>query len=77
MASLSPLYFAEALLPRTRARVFLELDRDDNSRADIVARIRSGEIDPVKIIEVDEEDGRVRDVTDEIVSEAFDDRRAA
>ena len=38
--------------------------------------IRSGEIDPVKVIEVDEEAETVRNVTDEIVSEALDARAA-
>ena len=73
----APLYLAEVHLGRL-GRVFLETDRDSNSRAHIVSLIRTGEHDVVKVIEIDEVEGSCRDVTDDIVSEAArDDRRAA
>lgn len=75
--SLHPLYLAEVNLGGRYGRVFLETDRDSNSRADIVNRIRTGEIDPVKVIEIDEEAGLVRNITDEVIEEALDGRRAA
>jgi hypothetical protein len=69
-----PLYFVENDHGRL-GREFMALDRDDNSRADIVRQIRSGGIHPVKIIEVIEpcEDfprGQVTNVTDELIAEA-------
>jgi len=64
-----PLYLAECSYGRY-GRAFRETDRDANSREEIVALIRSGEIDIVKVIEIDEVAGTCSDVTDEIVSEA-------
>jgi hypothetical protein len=69
-----PLYFVENDFGKL-GREFIECDRDKNSRADIVRKIRSGGIKPVKIIEVTEpcEDfprGQVLDVTAELIAEA-------
>jgi hypothetical protein len=61
---------------------FQALDRDTNSRAEVIREIRSGGIHPVKIIEVIEpcEDfprGAVTDVTAELKAEAEQPREAA
>jgi hypothetical protein len=61
----SPLYFIEH--QGLRARYFLEVDRDENSRASVIELIRTREADPVKVIEVDEAAGTVRDVTEEFI----------
>lgn len=74
--SLSPLYLAECRYGRY-GNAFRETDRDSNSRAGIIDLIRSGEIDVVKVIEIDEVAGTVCDVTDELVSEAMEMREAA
>jgi hypothetical protein len=66
---MSPLYFIEVRSPRIRGPWFLEVDRDSNSRAHVIGLITSGDVEPVKIIEVNEDEGRVRDVTDEILTE--------
>ena len=71
-----PLYFAEVNYRRL-GPAFRETDRDLNSRDEIVTLIRTREIDPLKIIEVTEPceefpQGRVRDVTDELVEAAID-----
>lgn len=67
---LHPLYLAECSYGRL-GNAFRETDRDRNSRAEIVDLIRTGEIDVVKVIEIDEVEGICRDVTDEIVMEAM------
>lgn len=69
-----PLYFAECSYGRLGTE-FQALDRDKNSRAEIIREIRSGGIKPIRIIEVTEpcEDfprGQVLDVTDELIAEA-------
>ena len=55
-------------------------DYDSRAAADgreaVVSLIRSGEIDVVKVIEIDEVAGTCRDVTDEIVFEALAARAA-
>ena len=71
-----PLYFAEVNYGRL-GPAFRETDRDLNSREEIVNLIRSREIDPVRVLEVIEPcdeypNGRVTDVTDELVAEAID-----
>jgi hypothetical protein len=65
----APLYLAECRYGRF-GNAFRETDRDRNSRHEIVSLIRSGEIDVIKVIEIDEVDGYCRDVTAEIVMEA-------
>lgn len=63
-----PLYFAECSYGRLGVE-FQALDRDKNSRAEIVRQIRSsGEI--IKVLEIDEEAGTCRDVTEELTAEA-------
>jgi hypothetical protein len=73
-----PLYLAECRYGRF-GNAFRETDRDRNSRDEIISLIRSGEIDIIKVIEIDEVEGRCRDVTDELVMEAdvIEQRRAA
>lgn len=63
------LYFAECSHGKL-GNEFQALDRDHNSRDEIIREIRSGGINPIKILEVDEQAGSVRDVTDELVAEA-------
>ncbi len=65
----APLYLAECRYGR-HGNAFRETDRDRNSRAEIISLIRSGEIDVIKVIEIDEVEGRCRDVTEEIAMEA-------
>jgi hypothetical protein len=74
--NLSPLYLAECSYGR-HGNAFRETDRDSNSREAIIDLIRTGEIEVVKVIEVDEVAGTVCDVTEEIVNEAMDLREAA
>jgi hypothetical protein len=66
---MQPLYLIECNYGRL-GKAFREADRDSNSRDAVVELVRSGECDPVKILEVDEDAGTVRDVTDEICGEA-------
>jgi len=65
----NPLYFAECSYGR-HGNAFRETDRDANSRQAIIDLIRSGEIHPIKIIEVCEDEGTVRNVTDELIEAA-------
>jgi hypothetical protein len=62
------LYLIEADFGRI-GKAFIETDRDLNSRAKVIDLIRSGEVRPVKIIEICEDDGWVRDVTLDIMEE--------
>ena len=71
----SPLYLPECAFGRY-GNAFRETDRDSNSRAAVIDLIRTGEIEVVKIIEVDEVAGTCRDVTDELVDEALMSRAA-
>ena len=68
----NPLYFVETVSPRVRGAWFVELDRDTNSRAHVIGLIRTGEVRPIKILEVDESAGTCRDVTLELTEEADD-----
>ena len=65
----SPLYLIEASFGRL-GRAFIETDRDANSRAHVIGLIRSGEVKPVKVIEIVEDEGTCRDVTEDILAEA-------
>lgn len=67
---MQPIYLIEH--QGLRARYFLEIDRDSNSRSEVIDMIRTKQCDPVKILEVDEDAGSCRDVTDELVAEALD-----
>ncbi len=62
----APLYFVEH--QGKRARYFPEVDRDSNSLAAVIDLIIKGEVDPVKVLEVDEAEGTCRDVTAEIMA---------
>lgn len=64
----NPVYLIEADFGRN-GRAFIETDRDSNSRAHVIGLIRSGEVKPVKIIEITEDEGTVRDVTADILAE--------
>jgi len=70
----APLFFAECSYGRL-GREFQATDRDTNSRVEIVRQIRSGAIDPVKILLVDEQAGTVTDVTQELLTEAAEQAR--
>lgn len=72
----APLYLAECRYGRY-GNAFRETDRDRNSRAEIINLIRSGEIDVVKVIEIDEVEGYCQDVTDDLVGEALQLEREA
>jgi hypothetical protein len=48
-------------------RYFIECDRDTNSRQFAIGLIRSGEVNPVKVLEVVEDEGTCRDVTEEFL----------
>ena len=63
-----PIYFAECHYGKL-GKEFQATDRDTNSRAEIVRQIRAGAI-VIKVLEVDEEAGSCRDVTEELVAEA-------
>ncbi len=64
---MNTLYFVETTSPRL-GNWFLECDRDTNSRASAIRQIREGDI--IKVLEVNEDAGTVRDVTDELKEEA-------
>ena len=64
-----PIYLAECRYGRL-GNAFRETDRDRNSRSEIISLIASGEIEPVKVLEIDEEANSCRDVTSEIIDEA-------
>jgi hypothetical protein len=75
----SPLYLVENEFGGRLGRGFLELDRDTNSRAEVVRRIRTRDIDPVKVLEViepcdDYPTGKVTNVTDDLIAEASEPR---
>lgn len=65
------LYFIECNYGRL-GNAFRELDRDSNSRDAVIGLIRSGEVSPIKILEVNEDAGTCRDVTLELTEEADD-----
>jgi hypothetical protein len=64
-----PIYFAECRYGRL-GNAFRETDRDSNSRDEIISLMRSGEIEAIKILEVNEINGTVVDVTLELQLEA-------
>lgn len=63
---MQPLYLIEADFGRI-GRAFIETDRDTNSRAHVIELIRSGEVKPIKVLEIVEDEGTCRDVTDEFI----------
>ena len=66
---MNPLYFIETQTAKL-GRWFIECDRDKNSRAYVIELIRTGEVDPIKVLEICEDEGTCRDVTDEIIAAA-------
>lgn len=58
----TPLYFIETSSP-SLGRWFLELDRDSNSRDEIIRQFDDA---TVRVLEVNEDEGTCRDVTEEI-----------
>jgi hypothetical protein len=70
-----PIYFVEH--QGLTARYFVETDRDDNNLNSIIGMIRSGELKPVKIIEMDEEAGTIENITDEVMEIAAKYQQAA
>jgi hypothetical protein len=69
-----PLYLIEASFGRL-GRAFIETDRDENSRQHVISLIATGEANPVKVLEVCEDEGWVRDVTDDILREAENEKQ--
>lgn len=64
----NPIYLIETRHERL-GRWFIETDRDSNSRSHVIGLIRSGQVDPVKVIEVCEDENTCRDVTADILEE--------
>ena len=77
--NIAPLYFVEVSLGRPRmefingeltklgGRVFLETDRNTNSREQVIRDIASGQISNVeRVLEIFEDEGSCRDITDDI-----------
>jgi hypothetical protein len=60
----NPLYLVECSYGRL-GNAFRETDRDTNNRKEVEALIRSGEIKAIKVLEIDEDAGTCRNVTDE------------
>lgn len=58
---MNPLYFIETQSAKL-GRWFIECDRDSNSRDQALMLIRTRQVDPVKVLEVDEDAGTTRNV---------------
>lgn len=70
--AIGPLYFVEIDLGKL-GNVFVEIDRLTNSRASIISNIVSGEWQrPLRILEITEDEGRCRDVSEDIAREICD-----
>lgn len=62
----SPLYFVEADFGR-HGRAFVETDRDKNSRNQVIEDIARGQLENVvHVLEIVEDEGSCRDVTEDI-----------
>ena len=67
-----PLYFVEADFGR-HGRAFVETDRDKNSRTQVIADIAQGQLENViQVLEIVEDEGSCRDVTEDIACEVRD-----
>ena len=67
-----PLYFVEADFGR-HGRAFVETDRDKNSRRRVIEDIAQGQIENViQVLEIVEDEGSCRDVTEDIACEVRD-----
>lgn len=70
--STTPLYFVECDFGK-QGNAFVELDRDTNSRANVISNIISGEYERViRVLEVIENEGRCSDVSEDIAREICD-----
>ena len=68
----APLYFVEADFGR-HGRAFVETDRDKNSRRQVIADIAQGQLENViQVLEIVEDEGSCRDVTEDIAAEVRD-----
>ncbi len=63
---MNTLYFIETQTAK-QGRWFLECDRDKNSREAALESVRNGEA--IKVLEVNEDEGSCRDVTDDLRAE--------
>jgi len=67
-----PLYFVEADFGR-HGLAFVETDRDKNSRRQVIEDIAQGQIENViQVLEIVEDEGSCRDVTEDIAGEVRD-----
>jgi len=64
-----PIYFIEVAGQNVRGKWFLEFDRDE-SRSQIIDTIREYGARVLKVLEVNEDEGTCRDVTDEMKAQA-------
>lgn len=67
----TPLYLVEINLGKL-GNVFPEIDRLTNSRANIIDSILAGEWNVIRILEVNEDEGTCRDVSEDIAREICD-----
>ena len=66
------LYFVEADFGR-HGRAFVETDRDKNSRQQVIEDIAKGQLeDVIQVLEIVEDEGSCRDVTEDIASDVLD-----
>lgn len=66
MTNMPPLYFVECDFGKL-GHAFIECDRDENSRRQIIDDIKSGEISrPIRVLEIFEDENSCRDVTSDI-----------
>lgn len=68
MAIPSPLYFVEYDYGRL-GKAFCELDRDSNSRADVIREISGSDLPVLCVLEVIEDEGACRNITEDIMRE--------
>ena len=67
-----PLYLVEADFGR-HGRAFVETDRDKNSRRQVIEDIAQGQLENViQVLEIVEDEGSCRDVTEDIAGEVRD-----
>jgi hypothetical protein len=71
-APVAPLYFVEADFGR-HGRAFVETDRDNNSRQQVIADIAQGQLENIiQVLEIVEDEGSCRDVTEDIACDVRD-----
>lgn len=70
MKNTPAIYFVECDFGKI-GRAFIECDRNDNSRQQVIDDIREGQITrPIKVLEIFEDECSCRDVTEEILAAA-------